>query len=84
LYIIVAPLPIGVINSTSNPLARGDKIGLLNTLIENLTILTVEKPPFIKKMLESKNACHILLKVALLETSSEFSKLSRGSLRIVI
>jgi len=53
LYIIVAPLPIGVINSTSNPVARGDKIGLLNTPIGNLAILAVEKPPFITKTLES-------------------------------
>jgi hypothetical protein len=72
LYNIVAPLPIGEFNSTSNPLARGDKIGLLNTLIGNLTILAVEKPPFITKMVYSKNACPILLGVALLETSSKF------------
>ncbi len=84
LYIIVAPLPIGVINSTSNPLASGDKIGLLNTLIGNLTILAVEKPPFITKMLESQNACPILLEVALFETSSEFSKYVVVSLMIVI
>ncbi|HEY6587821.1 MAG TPA: hypothetical protein VIY98_05975, partial [Nitrososphaeraceae archaeon] len=61
--------PNGVTNRTSNPVARGDKIGLLNTLIGNLTILAVEKPPFITTMLESQNACTILLEVALLESS---------------
>ncbi len=59
IVIIVAPLPIGVTYSTSNPVARGDKIGLLNTSIGNLAIIAVEKPPFITKMLESQNACPI-------------------------
>src|SRR5688500_17653848 len=71
-------------NCTSHPVARGDKIGLLNASSGlPVTVITV-KPPFITKSPESQIACPILLVVSLLKIMVEFFKYVLVSLSVVI